>query len=67
MQVGLVAVGGDATRPDPSCVGVFGERRCLRMAARQNAPPTFIDRLATAGYNVSLYGKMHARSGDACQ
>ena len=27
------------------------------------APPTFIDRLHTAGYNVSLHGKMHVGAG----
>ena len=45
------------------CTQAWARERCVALGVSQRAPPTFIDRLATAGYNVSLYGKMHAGGG----
>ena len=61
--LGIIATGGDAQKPDSHCVASFGAAFCLRYAEKQRAPKTFIDHLADAEYNVSLYGKMHAGAG----
>ena len=51
--VGIASTNGEATTPDPDCVSTFGHDACVAFAKVQKAPPTFIDRLATAGFNVS--------------
>jgi arylsulfatase A-like enzyme len=66
---GIASVDGDITKADPDCVkqrhrdGRDGEAVCLAMAKLQNAPKTFIDRLADEGFNVTLFGKMHVGAG----
>jgi hypothetical protein len=70
---GIAATDGDASRPDPHCVQATASASnmslpqahayCVALAKAQRAPPTFIDRLASAGYHVELYGKMHAGGG----
>jgi len=70
---GIVATDGNASNPDPHCVENLGREanrsaawaraRCIAIAETQKAPPTFIDRLATAGYNVTLWGKGHCGAG----
>ena len=42
---------------------VKGQAACEALAASQNAPATFIDRVSTGGLNVTLYGKMHVGAG----
>ena len=61
--VGIAGVNGDPTVSDQHCVSAFGHDACVKFARTQRAPPTFIDRLHTAGYNVSLHGKMHVGGG----
>ena len=61
--VGIAGVNGDPTVSDKHCVAAFGHDACVKFARMQKAPPTFIDRLHTAGYNVSLHGKMHVGAG----
>ena len=61
--VGGIARNGNATDPDHYCIQAFGKSACIKMALRQAAPPTFIDRLHDAGYGITLYGKMHAGWG----
>lgn len=58
--VGIASTNGDTGNPDPYCVQSFGQADCVGFAKSQQAPPTFIDRLDTAGYNITLFGKMHA-------
>jgi choline-sulfatase len=61
---GIASVNGDITQIDPHCVKQRKSKAvCLATAKLQNAPKTFIDRLADAGYNNSLFGKMHAGAG----
>lgn len=70
---GIAATNADPGTPDPSCVKnlakganqtqQWAHEQCVAIATRQKAPPTFIDRLGTAGYNVSLFGKMHVGGG----
>lgn len=62
-SVGGIAVNGDATNLDPRCANAIGLDFCSKYAKLQNAPATFIDRLNASGYNVTLYGKMHAGFG----
>ncbi|MDA8639364.1 sulfatase-like hydrolase/transferase [bacterium] len=61
--VGISTVNGSDGQADDKCAQVFGTANCLEFGRSQKAPPTFIDRLATAGYNVSLFGKMHVGAG----
>jgi len=70
---GIAATNGDPDVPDSNCVKqiarganesrAWGHAQCVALAKAQKAPPTFIDRLDTAGYNVSLFGKMHVGAG----
>lgn len=61
--VGIAGVNGDPTVSDSHCTATFGHAACVQFARTQKAPPTFIDRLHTAGYNVSLHGKVHVGAG----
>ena len=60
---GGVAINGNASSPDDYCVKEFGASYCMKQAARQAAPQTFVDRVHDAGYGIHLYGKMHAGYG----
>ena len=73
-EFGIAATNGDANNPDPNCITnvvreskqstTWAKAYCIAFAKEQNAPPTFIDRLATEGdYNITLYGKMHVGAG----
>lgn len=61
--VGIASTNGNSSQPDSDCVRVFGHDACVAFGESQQAPPTFIDRLASAGYNISLFGKMHVGAG----
>ena len=62
--VGIASFNGSASgQSDSNCVSAFSDAQCQTFAASQKAPPTFIDRLHTAGVNVTLYGKMHVGAG----
>ena len=61
--LGGVAINGDATNLDQHCLDILDVDLCTKYTKLQNAPPTFIDRLNASGYNVTLYGKMHAGFG----
>jgi len=61
--VGIASFNGTAAESDAYCIQAFGNATCEKFAESQKAPPTFIDRLYTAGVNVTLYGKMHVGGG----
>eukprot|EP01045_Picozoa_sp_COSAG04_P016095 COSAG04_NODE_1317_length_7248_cov_10.699119_9_plen_283_part_00 len=61
--VGIAGVNGDPNNSDPYCAHEFGHAACVEFAKTQKAPPAFIDRLSSAGYNVSLWGKVHVGAG----
>ena len=66
--VGIAGVSGrgvtNATALDKHCVAAMGAAACAGFAATQNVVGgTFIDQLDAHGYNVTLYGKMHAGAG----
>ena len=61
--VGIAGVNGDPNNSDPYCAREFGHAACVEFAKTQKAPPTFIDRLHSSGYNVSLWGKVHVGAG----
>ena len=61
--VGIAGVNGDPSNSDPYCAHEFGQAACVEFAKTQKAPPTFIDRLHSSGYNVSLWGKVHVGAG----
>lgn len=58
--VGLASgLHGDIESPDEHCVAAFGKAYCQQFARKQRSNGTFLERLSVAGYNVTLYGKMH--------
>lgn len=61
--MGIASFNGTAAESDAYCIQAFGNATCEKFAESQKAPPTFIDRLYTAGVNVTLYGKMHVGGG----
>jgi len=61
--LGIVSVNGDAQQVDKHCVKTFSEELCLSFAKDQRVHGTFIDVLAESGYNVTLWGKVHAGAG----
>ena len=48
---------------DSYCVKMFSAETCRIFARSQKVDGTFIDSLATSGYNITLWGKMHAGAG----
>ena len=70
---GIASTNGDPSSPDPHCAqqiarasnksAAQAHEYCVALAKAQHAPPTFIDRLGSAGYRVELFGKMHAGAG----
>lgn len=48
---------------DANCVKWLGQARCEHFAQQQRVSSTFEDALRDAGYNTTLYGKMHIGAG----
>merc|ERR1719326_564905 len=61
--VGIASVNGNVQDPEQHCVQTFSKEECIEFAKSQDVNGTFIDALADAGYNVTLWGKMHAGAG----
>ena len=62
--VGIASVGGAPDKLDSHCVSTFGSEQCHSFAVQQNVRGgTFVDVLAAGGYNVTMYGKVHAGAG----
>lgn len=61
--VGIVSVDGNQSMTDHHCKGTYGLDECLAFASNQSVDGTFVDVLVHAGYNVTLWGKMHAGAG----
>ncbi|CAE7614832.1 ARSK [Symbiodinium natans] len=61
--VGIANVNGDDTQIDQRCLTAYSRRECLEFAASQNINGTFFDVLADQGYNLTLWGKVHAGGG----
>ncbi|CAE7517012.1 ARSK [Symbiodinium natans] len=61
--VGIAGVNGSSDDVDSHCVMAFSEETCRKFARKQRVKGTFIDALAASGYNVTLWGKMHAGAG----
>lgn len=61
--VGIASVNGSLDNIDSHCAKTFSEETCRRFAIEQKVNGTFIDALAASGYNVTLWGKMHAGAG----
>lgn len=61
--VGIASVNGSLDDIDSHCTKTFSGETCRRFAVEQKVKGTFVDALATSGYNVTLWGKMHAGAG----
>ena len=61
--VGIANVNGDDTQIDQRCLAAYSRRECLDFAAVQRINGTFFDVLADQGYNLTLWGKVHAGGG----
>lgn len=61
--VGIVTVNGQPDHLDRHCIEAFNKEECAKLAKSQTVNGTFVDILADAGYNVSLWGKVHAGAG----
>ena len=61
--VGIANVNGSVENVDSHCIKTFSEETCHIFARSQRVNGTFIDALATSGYNITLWGKMHAGAG----
>ena len=61
--VGIANVNGDDTQIDNFCLAAYSRRECLEFAAAQKINGTFFDVLADQGYNLTLWGKVHAGGG----
>ena len=63
MDPGIVSVNGGRDGLDPWCLRTMGQEECEYFAKYQDTNGTFIDELFDAGYNITLYGKMHVGAG----
>lgn len=61
--VGIAATNGNVEQLDRYCIQSFGEEACAHWAQTQQVNNTFVDVLADHGYNVTMYGKVHAGGG----
>jgi len=61
--IGIANVNGDNSNLDKRCVDAFSRSECREFAAEQKINGTFIDVLADHGYEITLWGKVHAGAG----
>lgn len=61
--LGIARVNGSRTNVDQRCVDAFSLEDCRTFAAKQNTTGTFIDVLRDHGYNITMWGKVHAGAG----